>query len=173
WSRATFARKHSRAPGYRSDRRFRLAAPLRVAGAHEAAGHRAGMVAPLEGRRPGQERGDVAFDPLHEAAAAGGKIVDELRLVEAQALEIDQGHAGAQPGREPPAVPRAEEIRRLAGLALDQQFERQSRPAPPIATPMQEHVGWHARIDDRGAVRAAVAQAKERRRVGQHLAYRL
>src|SRR5262249_54481372 len=147
WSTATFARKRSRAPGYRSDRRFRLAAPLRVAGAHEAAGHRAGMLAPLEGRRAGQERGDVAVDPLHEAAATGGKIVDEFRLVEVQALEIDQVHIGAQPRRESTAVLQAEEIRRLAGLALDQQFERQSRPAPPIAAPMQEHVGWHARID--------------------------
>jgi hypothetical protein len=56
---------------------------------------------------------------LHEAATASGKIVDELRLVEAQALEIDQVHVGAQPRRESTAVPQAEEIRRLARLALD------------------------------------------------------
>src|SRR5262249_61593360 len=95
------------------------------------------------------------------------------RWVEARALEIDQVHGGGKTRRESPAVPQAEEIRRLAGLALDQQFERQSRPAPPIAAPVQEHVRWHARIDDRGAMRPAVAQAKERRRIGQHLAYRL
>src|SRR5262245_3283716 len=86
--------------------------PLRMPRAHEAAGHRAGMLAPLEGRRSGQERGDVAVDPLHEAAAAGRKIVDELRLVEAQALEIDQVHVGAQTRRQSTAVPQAEEIRR-------------------------------------------------------------
>ena len=39
------------------------------------------MLAALEGRRPSQERGDIAVDALHEAAAAGRKIVDELRLV--------------------------------------------------------------------------------------------
>src|SRR2546428_11530934 len=110
------------------------------------------MLAPLEGRRPGQERGDVAVDPLHEAAAAGRKIVDEFRLIEAQTLEIDQVDMGAQARRESTAVPQAEEIGRLAGLALDRQFERQSRPAPPITAPMQEHVGWHSRIDDRGAM---------------------
>src|SRR5262245_65436905 len=51
------------------------------------------MLAPLEGRCPGQERSDVAVDPLHEAAAACRKIVDEFRLVEAQALEV-WGRAG-------------------------------------------------------------------------------
>src|SRR5262249_58977257 len=100
------------------------------------------MLAPLEGRRSGQERGDVAIDPLHEAAAAGGQIVDELRLVEAQAVEIDQVHIGAQPRRESTAVPQAEEIRRLAGLALDQQFERHSPPPPPVPAPSPPPIGW-------------------------------
>src|SRR5262245_56917558 len=60
------------------------------------------MFAMLEGRRSSQERGAVAVDPLHEPAPAGGKIVDELRLVKPQPLEIDQVDVGAQARREPP-----------------------------------------------------------------------
>ena len=91
---------------------------------HEPAGQRARVLAMLEGRRSSQQRGGVAVDPLHETAAAGGKVVDELRLVESQAVEVDQVDVGAQSRRGPAAVVKAEEIRRFAGLPLDQELER-------------------------------------------------
>ena len=47
---------------------------------------------------PAKNVGDVAVDPLHEAPAFGGKVVDELRLVEAQALEVDQIAADSTAG---------------------------------------------------------------------------
>ena len=56
----------------------------------------------------------------------------------------------------------AEEIRRFAGLPLDEELERQARSAPPVAAPMQEHIGRHAGVDDRGAMRAAVAEPQQR-----------
>src|SRR5712692_829445 len=114
----------------------RRAASLGVAGTHQATGHRPGMRAALEDRRPRDQRRLVAVDPLHEAAAAGGHVVDELGLVEPQALEIDQVHVGAQTRLEPAAIAEAEEIRGLAGLPLDQELKRQARPAPPVASPM-------------------------------------
>src|SRR5207245_6484532 len=97
---------------------------FRVAGAQEPAGQRAGVLAPLEGWRASQECGDVTVDPLHEAAPAGRKIIDELRLVEPQAVEVDQVDVSAQAGRAPAAVVQAEEIRRLTGLPLDQPLQR-------------------------------------------------
>src|SRR4051812_27742366 len=49
-----------------------------AAGAHEAAGQGAGVLAALEDRRAGDDRRFVALDALHEAAAAGRHVVDEL-----------------------------------------------------------------------------------------------
>src|SRR6202163_4080147 len=114
---------------------------LRAACAHQMTGHRAGVLAPLEGWRAGDERRLVAVDTLHETPAAGRKVVDEFRLMEPQAIEVDQVHVGTQARREPAAVPHAEEIGGLAGLTLDQQFERQPGPAPPVAAPMRQHEG--------------------------------
>jgi len=54
---------------------------LCVPRAHEPARQRAGVLTLFERRRARQEGGNVAVDALHEAAAAGRKIVDELRLV--------------------------------------------------------------------------------------------
>ena len=58
-----------------------------------------GVLAVLEGRRSGDQGGAIAIDALVEAAAAGGKIVHEFRLVEPQVVEVDQVHVGAQARR--------------------------------------------------------------------------
>src|SRR2546426_2049156 len=89
---------------------------IHAAGAHETAGHGAGVLALLEDRRSGDERRLVAVDALHEAAAAGRHVVHEFRLVEPQAGKNDQGHVGAQARREPAAVPQAEENGGLRGV---------------------------------------------------------
>ena len=101
----------------------RVQPPPVAAGAHESAGHRAGVLAALEYRSTGDKSGLVALDTLHEAATAGRHVVDQLGLVEPQAIEIDQVYVGAQSGREPTAVREAKEVSGLAGLALDQKFE--------------------------------------------------
>src|SRR5215467_12479831 len=75
----------------------------------------------------------------------------------------------AQSGRQSPAVGKAEEIGSLAGLTLDQMFERQSRSAAAVAAPMHQHEGRHAGVDDRGAMRATVAQAEQAGRIVEHL----
>ena len=67
------------------------------------------------------------------------------------------GHAGSEAA----AVGETEEIGGLAGLPPDQQLERQARPAMPVAAPVRQHVARQAGIDDRGAMRAAVAQAEQ------------
>lgn len=74
--------------------------------------------------------------------------------------------------REPAAIMKAEEISRCAGLHFDKLFERQTRPARAVAAPMRQHEAGNAGIDDRAAMRAAVPQAQQRRRIGQHLADR-
>ena len=121
---------------------------------------------------PATQRRRVAVDALDEAPAAGGQVVDDLRRVQLQPVVIDQVDVGAQARRQPAAIGEAEEIGGLAGLALDQQLQRQARPARAVAPPVHQHVGRHAGIDDRGAMRAAVAQAEQARRIRQHLADR-
>src|ERR1700676_4048307 len=91
----------------------RVQPPSIAAGAHESAGHRTGVLAALEYRSSGDERGLVALDTLHEAATAGRHVVDQLGLVEPQAIEVDQVYVRAQSRREPAAVGEAEEVRGL------------------------------------------------------------
>ncbi len=75
-----------------------------MAGAHEAPRQSAGVLALLENCGSRDKRGLVAVDPLHETTPAGRKIVHEFRLVEPQAIEVDQVHVGAQAGRQSAAV---------------------------------------------------------------------
>src|SRR5262245_41320658 len=57
--------------------------------------HRAGVLTALEDRSASNKRRFVAIDALHEAAAAGRHVVDQLGLVEPQAVEVDQVYVGA------------------------------------------------------------------------------
>ena len=47
------------------------------------------MLAALEDGGAGDQGRLVAFGSLYEALAAGGEVVDDLRRVQAQAVEID------------------------------------------------------------------------------------
>ena len=76
------------------------------------------MLAALEDRGAGDEGCLVALGTLYEAPAAGGKVVDDLRRMKAQPIEIDQVDIGALAGLQSAAVVEAEEIGGLAGLAL-------------------------------------------------------
>ena len=127
------------------------------------------MFTALEDRLSGDERRDIAVDALHKAATAGRHVVNEFGHGEPQPVEVDQVDVGAQAGRKTAAIGQTEEIRGLAGLALDQKLERQTRPAPPVAAPMRQHEARQSGIDDRGAVRAAVAQPEQARRIVHHL----
>ena len=75
-------------------------------------------------------------------------------------------------GGEAAAITEAKEFGGRAGLHSNKLFERQARPARAVAAPMRQHKGRHAGIDDRTAMRAAVAEAQQRRGIGQHLADR-
>ena len=101
--------------------------------AHEAAQFGAGMLAALEDRDAGDQGHLVALRPLHQAPAARRKVVHDLGPVQAQPLKVDHVDVGPLAGQEPPAVVKAEEIGGLAGLALDDIFERQARAARPVA----------------------------------------
>src|ERR1700722_11728475 len=128
-----------------------------AAGADKATGHRPGVLAALEDRLSGDKRRDIAIDALHEPAAVRRHVVNEFRLGEPQPVEVDQIDVGGQARREAAAIGPPEETRRLAGLALDQKLERQTRPTPPVAAPMGQHEARQSGIDDRGAMRATVA----------------
>ena len=78
---------------------YRVLRPSIDASANKPAGHRAGVLAALKDRSPGDERGLIPVDTLHEAAAARRHVVDQLGLVEPQAIEVDQVHIGAQSDR--------------------------------------------------------------------------
>ena len=97
-----------------------------AAGAHEAAGHGARVFTALEDRLSGNERRDIAIDALHKAATTGRHVVNEFGHGGPQPAEVDQVDVGAQARRETATIGQIEEIRGLAGLALDQKFQRQT-----------------------------------------------
>ena len=81
--------RHGR-PGFAPRLLRRVQAPPIGAGAHEPAGHCASVLAALENRNSGDESGLVALDTLDEAATARRHVVDQLGLIEPQAIEVDQ-----------------------------------------------------------------------------------
>ncbi len=97
--------------------RKRLALAAR---SHQAAGAGACIFTVLEDRGSGNERRAIAVDALNEAATTGGQVMDDLGLVQAQPVEVDDVDVGAKAGLEPAAIVEAEEIRGFAGLHLDQ-----------------------------------------------------
>src|SRR5580658_6921579 len=143
---------------------------ISAARAHEAARPGTGLFAILEDRGPGDEGRAVAVDPLHEAAAAGRQIVDDLGLVEAQPVKIDNVEVGAQAGLQPSPIMEAKEIGGLAGLHLDELRQLQAGAAFAVARPVAEHVARQTGIDDLAAMRAAIAQAEQRARIDQQRA---
>jgi hypothetical protein len=76
-----------------------------------SAGHRAGVLAALENRSSGDESGLVTLDTLDEAATAGRHVVDQLGLVEPQAIEVDQVTSARSPGE---SRPRSEKPKKSA-----------------------------------------------------------
>ena len=82
-----------------------------VARSYETPGHRAGVLAALEDRNAGRERCFVSLDALHEAPAASGHVVDKLRLVQPQAVKVDDVHVGAQARQQPTAIRKTEKVR--------------------------------------------------------------
>jgi hypothetical protein len=99
------------------------------AGAHEPTRKRPRMLAALEDRSSGNERCLVAIDALHESSTIRREIVHQLGLVQPQSIEVYEVDVGAQPWGDAATVGETKKIRRFAGLALDQIFERQARPA--------------------------------------------
>jgi hypothetical protein len=75
-----------------------------VACPYETPGHRACVLAALEDRNAGRKRCLVSIDTLYEAPTASGHIVDKLRLVEPQTVEVDDVHIGTQARHQPTAV---------------------------------------------------------------------
>src|SRR5579884_646395 len=164
------AREQARpSSGRKEGRLLRLGQP---AGAHQATGAGAGVFLLFEDRRAGDEGGAVAMGPLHEPPPAGRQIGYHLRLMQSQPREVDQIEVGAQPRLEAAAIGEAEELGRLAGLHFDELRQRQAGTAMAIAAPMGQHERRHAGVDDRAAMRAAVAEAQQCPRIGQHLAHR-
>jgi hypothetical protein len=101
--------------------------------------HRAGVLAALEDGYAGRKRGFVSIDTLYETPAASGHVVDKLRLVQPQTVEVDDVHVGAQARQQPTAIRQTEIVRGFARLPLDQMLNRQPWPAVPVATPMRQH----------------------------------
>ena len=101
---------------------------VQAARSHQLARQRSSVFAALEDRDAAAERGLVALDSLDEAPPVGWHIVNQLWLVQAEPVEIDQVDVGAQSRRKPAAIVQAKEVGGFAGLPLDQHLQRQIGP---------------------------------------------
>jgi hypothetical protein len=81
------------------------------------------VLATLENRNPSRERCFISVDTLYEASAAGRHVVDELRLVEAQTVEIDYIHIGARARHQPTAIRQTKKVGSFACLPFDQMLD--------------------------------------------------
>ena len=66
-----------------------------VASSYETPRHRAGVLTALEDRNAGCNRCFISIDTLYETPAASGHVVDKLRLVQPEAVKVDDVHIGA------------------------------------------------------------------------------
>jgi hypothetical protein len=110
-----------------------------VACPYQTPWHRAGVLATLEDRNAGRKRCFVSIDTLYEAPAASGHVVDKLRLMQPQAVEVDDVHIGTQARHQPTAIRQTEKVRSFARLPLDEMLNRQPGAAVSVAAPMRQH----------------------------------
>ena len=123
-----------------------------------------------ECRRPGSRHSRRRVAPGACRRPAGrGRFPADGGAVRSKSIRL---RSARLPGLQSAAIVEAEEIGGFAGQALDDEFERQARPAVPVARPMRQHVGGHAGIDDHRHMRAAVAEPEQGAGIGQHLADR-
>ena len=74
-----------------------LLAPLgQAAGAYQATGAGASILAIFEDRRAGNESGAVPVDSLHEPPPTGWQVGHHLRLMQSQLIEVDQVDIGSE-----------------------------------------------------------------------------
>src|SRR5690348_4382767 len=92
-------------------------APLgQAAGAYQATGAGASILAIFEDRRAGNESGTVPVDSLHEPPPTGWQVGHHLRLMQSQLIEVDQVDIGSETRCEAATIAEAKEIGRLAAL---------------------------------------------------------
>ena len=94
--------------------------------------------------------------------------MDDLRLVEAEAVEVDHVEVGAVAGREHAAVRQSDGAGGVAAVALHEERERDPIVVPVAAPVLQQRCG-EAPVADRADVGAAVAEARHGVRVDEHL----
>ena len=76
--------------------------------------HRAGVLTALEDGYAGRKRCFISIDTLYEAPAASGHVVDKLRLMQPQAVEVDDVHIRTQARHQPTAIRQTEKVRGYA-----------------------------------------------------------
>src|SRR5262245_8989736 len=97
---------------------LRRLAPL-WACAHETPRHRARVLAPLEDWNACGKRRFISVDTLHETPAASRHVMDKLRLMQPQTVEVDYIYIGAQARHQPTAIRQTEEVGGFTRLPLD------------------------------------------------------
>ena len=116
----------------------------------------------------GDDRVLPPVGPLQEPPAACGEVVRDLGLVQPEVVEVDDVEIGAVPGGDDAPVEQPDGSRRVVAMALHE--EREVDPvAVAVAAPVLEQRRREAAVADRPDVSAAVAQAWDGVRVGQHL----
>ena len=142
----------------------------RLSSTNEPTGQCISRAAVAVGLVAGDDRVHPPVGPLQESTATSGKIVSDLRLVQAQVVEVDDVEVGPVAGGEDAAIVQADRASRAVAVALDE--ERQvDRATLAIAPPIVEQRRGETAVADRADVRAPVSQARHRVRMGQHLVH--
>ena len=106
---------------------------LRASGAHQATRARARVFAILKDRRAGDESSAITVNPLHQPSTAGGQIVNHLRLMQPQPIEVDQIDVRSETRCEAAAIGKAEEIGGLDGRDSSRLVLRSKWSMAPVA----------------------------------------
>ncbi|OWK28910.1 hypothetical protein SPDO_27460 [Sphingomonas dokdonensis] len=96
---------------------------------------------------------------MHQAAGAGGEVVDHVGLAEFELVEIDDVDVGEVTGGEQAAVREPDGERGVAGLLLHRVGEIEQGATGAVAAPVGEHEGRQADVADRADMCAAIRQA--------------
>ena len=137
--------------------------------ADQSARQRAGVLAGGVGLDAGDDRVEVAVRSLEDSAATGREVVGELRATDREAVVVDDVQVGAVARGENAAIEQANRASGVAGLALDQELERDSTLGP-LAAPVLQQRGGERSVADGADMSSAVAQGRDREVMRQKIA---
>ena len=110
----------------------------------------------------GNQRHVIAINALHQTPPTRWQIIDHLRVIQTQRIEIDDVDISHRTGCQTAAILEAKEICGFTGLALHHEFQGQALAALPIPRPMRQHEAWRGSVANHAAMRTTIGKAKHR-----------